>query len=424
MGKVFKKRKGEGPITQTAETGFLRIQTWLKSRDADTVAPMALAVSLFFPFYISVAAVSTVAVMTMVSYRRRSQALESPYGKALMGILIVPFFVSAVYNNYMGMLYSMLMLAAVICAFYLRSVMTRPLFNRMLDAACAASIVCAALALLQKAAAFPTAPDYRPVSTFTNANYYGMMVEFMVLIALYRLFSNPKERGFYCAVIAFNLVGLYLCASMSSCLGMVCAVLLMLYLKKCYKCVGLLLGVAALFALSSLLFPMIFPRVEAIDTTFGQRLSVWAAAIEGIRQHPFWGMGPTSYQLIYEIFDGYQTFHCHSLLLDTLLNYGVLGAGAIGLYIFVQCKVLLLRFRNHICNDMNILLTAAFTAVLVHGLTDVTVFWIQTGMLFLILFSSTGICADYVESRLRLPRLLRLPGSAAERDAQPVYLKT
>lgn len=391
--------------------------------DIDTLAPMALVVSLFLPFYFSVIAVSAVAIMTMVNYRLRSKALESPLCKPLLGVLIVPFFVSAVYNNYMGMLYSMLVLAAMICAFYLRSVMTRPLFNRMMDTACGASLVCAAVAFLQKAAVFTSAPDYRPVAFFSNANYYGMMIEFIVLIAMYRLFANRRESGFYCVVIGVNLMGLYLCASMSSCMGLLCGVLVMLYLKKCYKCMGVFLGAALFFVAASLLFPSIFPRVEAIDTTLGQRLSIWGAAVQGIQQHPLLGMGPTSYQMIYQMFDGYQTYHCHNLLLDTLLNYGFIGAGAIAVYLFVQCKVLVLRFRNRICTDMNILLTAAFVAVAAHGLTDVTVFWIQTGMLFLILYSSTGICADYVESRLRLPKLLRIPSFAPEPEAQPVYLR-
>ena len=32
-----------------------------------------------------------------------------------------------------------------------------------------------------------------------------------------------------------------------------------------------------------------------------------------------------------------------------------------------------------------------FAAVLIHGCTDVTIFWIQTGMLFLLVYTSTGI---------------------------------
>ena len=44
---------------------------------------------------------------------------------------------------------------------------------------------------------------------------------------------------------------------------------------------GTILSTGGFAAASSLLFPILFPRVEAIDTTFGQRLSIWAAAIQG-----------------------------------------------------------------------------------------------------------------------------------------------
>ena len=205
------------------ESVLFRFLRWAKQLEVDTIAPMALVLSLFFPFYVSVVTVGAVAVMTMVNYRMRTRALESPYGKLLMGVLIAPFFVSAIYNNYMGMLYSMLVLAAVVCAFYLRSVMTGALFNRMMDAACVASVFCAAIAFVQKAASFAVSPDYRPVSMFSNANYYGMMIEFLVIITLYRIFTNSKERIFYGVVIAINLIGLYLCASMSACMGLLCA---------------------------------------------------------------------------------------------------------------------------------------------------------------------------------------------------------
>lgn len=111
------------------ESVLFRFLRWAKQLEVDTIAPMALVLSLFFPFYVSVVTVGAVAVMTMVNYRMRTRALESPYGKLLMGVLIAPFFVSAIYNNYMGMLYSMLVLAAVVCAFYLRSVMTLSLIH-------------------------------------------------------------------------------------------------------------------------------------------------------------------------------------------------------------------------------------------------------------------------------------------------------
>ena len=66
---------------------------------------------------------------------------------------------------------------------------------------------------------------------------------------------------------------------------------------------------------------------------------------------------------------------------------------------------------------MSVLLVAAIIAVFVHGLTDVTILWIQTAMLFLMIYASTGIGAFYVERRTVLPGLI--PKYAGETLPRP-----
>lgn len=367
------------------------------------IVPIVLTVSLFLPFYFSVVTVSAVAIITMLDYSRRAKAFESPYTKLLLSSMVGSFFVAAVYNNYWGMGYSLLLMAVVISGLYLKSIMTRQLFHQILDLACASSVLSAVVAYVQKFYMYGIQPEYRPVSTFTNANYYGAMIEFVVLAAVYRMITNPKDRKFYGAIIGLNLIGLYLSASMSACFALICGLLVMLFFKKKYKLMTLLLVFSVAFAALSLFVPELFPRVEAIDHTFGQRLSIWQTAIKGIEQHPLLGQGPTAYRIICAELNGYVTFHCHNLLLDSLLNFGFIGTGAISIYILAQCRLLYLRFRNRICTNMNILMLAVFASVMVHGLTDVTIFWIQTGALFMIIFSCTGINASYLERRLYVP---------------------
>lgn len=348
-----------------------------------------------------------IALMTMINCKKRVRAFEAPYTKFLFVFLIVTFFVAATYGNYIGMAYSILIYAVVGCALYIRSVMTRSIFNDAMDLACIGSIWCLFVALYQKASAFAAAPDFRPVSVFVNANYYGMIIEFVVLIALYRVFTNPELNAFYFAVIALNFIGLYLTASFSSFVAMLCAVTLMLILKRKNRMALLFLAFVGAFVVLLILFPPLLPRgSEALDHTFAQRLSIWSASIKGIEQHPFFGRGAMAYQMIYDQFNGYKTYHCHNLFLDILLNFGVVGLGAIAVYAGVQAKLLLLRFRNNICTDMSILLTAATAAVLVHGLSDVTILWIQTAALFALIYSSTGIASGYVERNVRVRNLL------------------
>ncbi|HHV31808.1 MAG TPA: O-antigen ligase family protein [Clostridiales bacterium] len=381
-----------------------------------------LTISLFMPFYFSVASVCLVAVMTMMNYQMRVKAFSAPYTGYLLGILIVPFFVAAVYSNYWGMLYEMVLIAVVITGFYVKSVMTPELFHKVLDLACTASIWCAGIAIYQKVSAYAAAPAYRPVSVFHNANTYGMMIEFIVIIALYRAFTNKRKMGFYFGVIALNLVGLYLAASVSALLATGCAVLTFLFLKKQYKIMAGFLAVTVLLSIACLLVPSLFPRgIIALDTTCTQRLSIWSTALKGIMRHPFMGTGAMSYQMIYEQYGGYQTYHCHNLLLDTLLNYGFVGLGAFGIYVIAQLKLLSLRFHNHTCTDMNILVIAMLAAVAVHGMTDVTIYWIQTGMLFMLLFASTGIGAESFENEIRIPAIL--PEYSDQLATLSAYLK-
>ncbi|HEX2985758.1 MAG TPA: O-antigen ligase family protein [Caproiciproducens sp.] len=396
-----------------------KVQPWVKN--ADECIVLLITVSLFMPFYFSVASVCAVAIMTMMNYKKRAKAFTPPYTKFLLGFLVVPFFVSATYNNYWGMLYGIVLVAVVICGFYIRSIMTRQLFNNMMDVACAASIWCALIAFFQKITAYSAAPNYRPISVFHNANCYGMIVEFIVIIALYRMFCSGKRKVFYLTVIGLNLAGLYLAASLSAFLATGTAVVAMLLMKGRYKLVGAMALVGVGLLLTGLFFPAIFPRgVVAIDNTYEQRLSIWTTAVKGIQQHPLLGTGAMSYQMICDQFGGYKTYHCHNLLLDTLLNFGIVGLGAISIYMIAQIRLLVLRFKNNICSNMNILVVAAFLAVLVHGLTDVTIFWIQTGMLFMLMFSSTGIGSEYLERKLRLPSIL--PEYADDVSAQSMPL--
>ncbi len=396
-----------------------KTKPWTKNTDELIV--LLLTASLFLPFYFSVAATCAVAGMTMMNGNTRAKAFSAPYTKFLLGFLIVPFFVSATYSNYWGMLYGMVTIAVVICGFYVRSIMTRQLFNTMMDLVCAGSVSSVVIAVYQKITAYSAAPSYRPVSVFHNANCYGTIIEFVVIIAMYRIFTNGRGRKFYFAVIGLNLIGLYLSASVSAFMAMSCAVLTVLLLKGRYKLTGIFVLSAAIFLGASLLFPSIFPRgIDALDTTYEQRLNIWITAVKGIRQHWLLGTGAMSYQMIYDQFGGYKTYHCHNLLLDTLLNFGIVGLGAIGLYAITQLKLLAMRFKNNICSNMNILVVAAFMAVIVHGMTDVTIVWIQTGMLFMLMFSSTGIGSEYLERKLRLPSLLP---EYSDEAARPVYVK-
>ena len=384
----------------------------LRTREeADALAVLGLTVSVFLSVYTAAAACAVIAVATMMDFERRRKALSSPYARLLLGFLLVPFFVSAMYNNMLGLLASFGLYAVVLCGLYVRSVMTRRLFARVLDLCCQCSVGCFAVALVQKLAALPVSPEYRPVSTFTNATYYGAVVELMLLVCLYRAVTNRPARKWYFLTALVNLGGLYLTGSMSAAVASCAGILVFLTLQHRRRLAVLFcIGAAAALVLVAC-FPVLFPRVESVDVAWGQRFAIWETALRAIREHPLLGQGAVAYHMAAIRYGGYLTYHSHNLLLDILINFGFSGLLVFGFYAWQQARLLRLRFCNRIGQTSNVLTAAALACVLVHGVTDVTVFWPQTGMLLLLLLSSLSVGAEFLERELE-PRPAAVPAGS------------
>ena len=378
------------------------------NKDLNGMLVLFLTVSIFLPFYVSMAAVVFIAFMTVINYEKRAEAFRDPYSIGIVLFFLFTAFVGQVYNNHIGSAYSLFAAALLVCGFYIRSFMTKQLYDQAMDTACLCSVACAVVAVLQKISTFATQPSFRPISTFTNANYYATIIEFVVLIALYRIITNAQNRKFYFLVIGCNLVGLYLSASISAFLALGVAIVAFLFLKGKLRMAVTIGACGLVMAMMSFVLPELFPRVAFIDQSWDQRMNIWLTAIKGIQHHPFFGEGAAAYRLACDEFFGYKTYHAHNLYLDTLLNFGLTGTAALAGYLYIQAKEVLLRFRNRICGNMNVLLAACSSAILVHGFTDVTIFWGQTAMLFLLIFSSTGINASYVTKGVRASQRLAM----------------
>ncbi len=358
----------------------------------DSILMLSLTVSIFLPFYITLACMIFVVIVSVIQKKSRKAIFLNPSNLFLMSIMLYGIIVSSIYANYTGIMYSLVFLAALIVMFYGKTIMTRKLFDNMMDAACFTSVICVPIAAIQMFWFPGVTVDGRPPSTFTNANYYGMIIEFVVIIAMYRIFTtqNLKMRKWYVGAILINLIGLYMSMSMSSCMTLCLTMLIYLMIKGKKKSATVLFLFIAIIAFA-LLSGQIFPRIDTTTEIFRVRIDVWSTALQGIADHALFGMGPSAYQLVWPVYSGYPTFHAHNLFLDTLLNFGVIGGCAIFFYVLTQLKLLMKRFQIRVCRNRNILVLVMFAAVLIHGCTDVTIFWVQTGMLFLLVYTSTGI---------------------------------
>lgn len=224
--------------------------------------------------------------------------------------------------------------------------------------------------------------DFRVTGGMLNANYYGAMLEFSILLCIWRLTFEKQRRGRYIALAAMNLTGLFLCDCESAWLALIGGVFTLLILLGKKKAALRFCGVAFFFLLLGAVLPGILPRLDRLPQTAATRFTIWQTALRGIGEYPFFGQGTLSYLVTYPHYGGYPTYHAHSIYLDVLLNFGISGAllllGGFGA-VFRR----IIQNRKGPVHRKNAALPLAMAvAVLLHGFTDATILWIQTGGLF------------------------------------------
>ena len=83
-----------------------------------------------------------VAIVSVIHKKSRKAIFLNPSNILLMSIMIYGIIVSSVYMNITGIMYSLVFLVALIVMFYGKTIMTRSLFDNMMDVACFTSVIC------------------------------------------------------------------------------------------------------------------------------------------------------------------------------------------------------------------------------------------------------------------------------------------
>ena len=79
--------------------------------------------------------------------------------------------------------------------------------------------------------------------------------------------------------------------------------------------------------------------------------------------------------MILNKYNGHLTQHAHSVYLDPLLSFGIIGLACLVPYVYDNCKRLY-KVKEHYSY---IALVMGFIGVLlIHGILDYTIFWIHT----------------------------------------------
>lgn len=365
---------------------------------------MFVVCSIFLPFEFPL--ITICGVLIYLGIKKRLKGIINSVPKAKFAILFcgITTVVAFLYGNILGGFCGIGILLLFLFIFYYRTVINKRLFELLLDACCIISLFCFVWAMMEYnriihrldypfiSLKVENSPKDRINSTFFNANYYAMMIEFIVLICVYKMMQVKTKRRiiFYMVTIGCNLFALYLTGCRTAWVPFVVTIPFMFLLNKrfgYFSCAMTGIGAMGLMVLCE---PSLMQRAT-VGEDFAKRANIWSTAIKGIQAHPLFGEGPLTYFHIYKQYGGHPTQHAHSVYLDPILAHGVIPVLIFAVYLCSNLKEVYLLFKRRIDMRLFSLIAAFILTVLIHGILDYTVYWIQTGLLFLIIISSSSI---------------------------------
>ncbi len=327
----------------------------------------------------------------------------SHYGKTLFIIFsIYAAVIALIRDNLIGFACTVGFFVLFMTYFYVRSEITGDIFQKGLDISCGMCWL-VFLGVFVEKMVYSHQQGYRCVGWFFNSNYLCTVTAMMLIVCVYKLLISPKGKPFYIITALLCLITTYLGGSIFAFVEIVVGVLTLLILFKKRSIIALFFAAMSIGIIALYLFPEIFPRILESNSTTNNRILVWDSAIEFIKMNPFLGQGFLGYHHLHNLYgslweDGH---HAHNFLLEVLLNFGIVGSGILVAFLWTcyekvaECKALLRKSRT-----ANLIL-AISTATIIHCTVDMTIQWVQTGLLFALILGGIGVDEKALNRRIQ-----------------------
>lgn len=356
---------------------------------------MAVATAIFLPYILSAIVLVALSIYIIANSQTRKLIISHKGSKVLFLFFAYAILISCIYSNWLGVLAGIAITLGFVIGLYMRSVMTSILFEKILSWICMLSIVGTIWAVFEAIiipVIFHGDKVNRASAQFFYPNYFGNIVSIVIIICAYKVVTRQGKMWIYYVIAFMNVVSLYLCKSMFAWVEIFLGVAVLLIVLKKHKflTLWLLMATVGSFVIIVLNIDLI-PRLSEAELTTELRFKIWDYAIMQIKNSPLFGHGFMSYlHLDKDYHLGYMTIHSHSITLELLMNFGIIGTGLFLWYFIEYSKGL-----YHACVGKNkcmiySLILAVVAASMIHGLTDLTLMWIQTLPLFLLILSGLG----------------------------------
>lgn len=374
----------------------------LKGLSSKELILLGIILSIFLPFYLFVVVLCLYIISLIFTGDMKSILQKMGEHPMLLLFLSYSTVISILAQNWMGLAASVGMFLFTIFFLHYQSILSHKFFRLILQFVLFGSVLSAAFASLEHfqivkkfnyAFLSPNMQVWhqnRAEVTFFNPNYYGIICCFCIMIAFY-LFTTTKLNWLkvFCVIAGFvNLFGLNFTQNRTAFPAIIAGAIIYLFTTiKNWKAFWLSIGVFAI-GLSFLFSSDLGVRMGTLDSSMEERISIWDAGMALFKQNPFWGEGPLTYMHSYPRIHAPYHEHAHSLYIDTILSYGIVGTILLVLSSVAPVRLMMDMSQESGKRPIIGLYLSFLTVVAVHGIFDLALFWIQSGFIFLLVMCS------------------------------------
>ena len=374
----------------------------LKSLSKQEGLLLGVILSIFLPFYLFVIIFISYLLWLVYTGEMKGILKRLSQHPVLLFFIAYSTAISLLAQNVMGVVASVAMFLFAIFFYYYQSQLTPKFFRLTIEGVLASSVLAAVFAALEHFQIVKKF-DYTFLSprmqvwhqnraevAFFNPNYYGIICCFCIMIGFY-LISTTKLRWlriFSMIAIFANLFGLNFTQNRTAFPAIIFGAIIYLFTTiKNWRAFWLSVGVFGV-GLAFLFSSDLGVRMGTLDSSMEERVSIWNAGMALFKQNPFWGEGPLTYMHSFPRIGAPYHEHAHSIYIDTILSYGVVGTVLLGIASSTPVRMLIDMSQVPSKRPILGLYLSFLTVVAVHGIFDLALFWIQSSFIFLLVMCS------------------------------------
>ena len=317
-----------------------------------------------------------------------------------VGIAAFSLLSSCIAKNLIGMAISFGVFLIITLGAFAKSVMTETRFRKISVVCCIGSVISVFVSLYQNFIKYGDNPLYRPTAGAFNANYYGALTVMTLMICIYNVLDgkrSDKKRAwfyphklFFIAVFLLNCVALLVCESRSALLAFLVCTVFYLFITGRYLLFAVAVSLAVGVGVLGWFYPNVLSWTNSLAFSITERSTIWKDAMRSFSQNPYtalFGRGPMSYYHVMEKEGLFIANHAHNIIVDTLINVGIIGTAMYALLIAYFIKEIWSVRRNKTAFAVS---SVFLLEIFAQGIADVTVMWHQSALLFIIMFAVVG----------------------------------